>query len=84
MFSRIAQVTRHLSSQTISPQLRRSALSRMASADERNSRQIQTAACLIIGDEVLGGKVTLQFLLSPKLQLPALLANFTGFFRPSM
>ena len=29
----------------------------MASADERNSRAIQTAACLIIGDEVLGGKV---------------------------
>ncbi|RBQ95891.1 hypothetical protein VDGD_20242 [Verticillium dahliae] len=28
----------------------------MASADERNSRTIHTAACLIIGDEVLGGK----------------------------
>ncbi|KAI9903981.1 hypothetical protein N3K66_000510 [Trichothecium roseum] len=28
----------------------------MASADQRNSRTIQTAACLIIGDEVLGGK----------------------------
>jgi hypothetical protein len=27
------------------------------SADERNARTIQTAACLIIGDEVLGGKV---------------------------
>lgn len=27
-----------------------------ASADERNSRTIHTAACLIIGDEVLGGK----------------------------
>lgn len=27
------------------------------SADERNSRTISTAACLIIGDEVLGGKV---------------------------
>lgn len=25
-------------------------------ADERNSRKIHTAACLIIGDEVLGGK----------------------------
>jgi hypothetical protein len=25
-------------------------------ADERNSRAIHTAACLIIGDEVLGGK----------------------------
>ncbi|KAI1877706.1 hypothetical protein JX265_003714 [Neoarthrinium moseri] len=28
----------------------------MASADERNTRTIHTAACLIIGDEVLGGK----------------------------
>lgn len=27
-----------------------------ATADERNSRAIHTAACLIIGDEVLGGK----------------------------
>ncbi|KAI0017203.1 molybdopterin binding domain-containing protein [Xylariomycetidae sp. FL0641] len=30
----------------------------MASADERNARTIHTAACLIIGDEVLGGKTT--------------------------
>ncbi|OTB06502.1 hypothetical protein M426DRAFT_9638 [Hypoxylon sp. CI-4A] len=30
----------------------------MASANERNSRTIHTAACLIIGDEVLGGKTT--------------------------
>ncbi|RKF79548.1 hypothetical protein GcC1_045024 [Golovinomyces cichoracearum] len=30
----------------------------MASAvEERNTRTIHTAACLIIGDEVLGGKV---------------------------
>lgn len=28
-----------------------------STADERNSRTIHTAACLIIGDEVLGGKV---------------------------
>jgi hypothetical protein len=28
-----------------------------SAADERNSRTIHTAACLIIGDEVLGGKV---------------------------
>ncbi|KAK5660455.1 hypothetical protein OQA88_13000 [Cercophora sp. LCS_1] len=28
----------------------------MATADERNARTIHTAACLIIGDEVLGGK----------------------------
>jgi len=26
-------------------------------ANERNSKAIHTAACLIIGDEVLGGKV---------------------------
>ncbi|OTA94311.1 hypothetical protein M434DRAFT_394858 [Hypoxylon sp. CO27-5] len=30
----------------------------MASVEERNSRTIHTAACLIIGDEVLGGKTT--------------------------
>lgn len=29
------------------------------SADERAMRTIHTAACLIIGDEVLGGKVSL-------------------------
>jgi hypothetical protein len=29
-----------------------------STADERNSRTIHTAACLIIGDEVLGGKVS--------------------------
>ena len=28
-----------------------------ASADDRGARKIHTAACLIIGDEVLGGKV---------------------------
>ena len=28
-----------------------------ATPDERNSRTVHTAACLIIGDEVLGGKV---------------------------
>ena len=28
-----------------------------STADERNTRTIHTAACLIIGDEVLGGKV---------------------------
>jgi hypothetical protein len=30
-----------------------------SSAEDRNSRTIHTAACLIIGDEVLGGKVGL-------------------------
>ncbi|KAG4289136.1 hypothetical protein FPRO06_03958 [Fusarium proliferatum] len=59
MFSRISQVTRHLSAPVVG-NTRRFALGRtMApiSADERNSRTISTAACLIIGDEVLGGKV---------------------------
>lgn len=28
-------------------------------ADQRNEREVETAACLIIGDEVLGGKVWL-------------------------
>ena len=29
-----------------------------AAANERNRRTIYTAACLVIGDEVLGGKVS--------------------------
>ncbi|KAF5605073.1 3'-phosphoadenosine 5'-phosphosulfate sulfotransferase (PAPS reductase) FAD synthetase s [Fusarium pseudocircinatum] len=58
MFSRISQVTRHLSAPVVG-NTRRFALGRTMtpiSADERNSRTISTAACLIIGDEVLGGK----------------------------
>ncbi|KAM5518732.1 molybdenum cofactor synthesis domain-containing protein [Fusarium oxysporum f. sp. phaseoli] len=58
MFSRISQVTRHLSAPVVG-NTRRFALGRIMapiSADERNSRTISTAACLIIGDEVLGGK----------------------------
>lgn len=62
MFSRISQVARHLSAPVAvtAARTRRFAFgSVMApiSADERNARTIQTAACLIIGDEVLGGKV---------------------------
>ncbi|KAI6785319.1 uncharacterized protein J7T54_006961 [Emericellopsis cladophorae] len=34
----------------------------MASADQRNLRTINTAACLIIGDEVLGGKTNSAYL----------------------
>ncbi|KAM0431826.1 hypothetical protein ACHAPT_005076 [Fusarium lateritium] len=61
MFSRISQVARHLSAPVAAAAARprRFAFgSVMApiSADERNARTIQTAACLIIGDEVLGGK----------------------------
>lgn len=63
MFSRLAQITRHLSS-PIAQGSRRTATSALvgsrmaATADERNTRTIHTAACLIIGDEVLGGKVS--------------------------
>jgi len=64
MFSRLSQVARHFSrplpnyAHTSAAAL---SVSRMTSpsvtANERNSRTIHTAACLIIGDEVLGGKV---------------------------
>lgn len=64
MFSRLSQLSRHLpSAQAISKAIKPAAsvhgLARriMVSADERNTRNIHTAACLIIGDEVLGGKV---------------------------
>ncbi|KEZ40495.1 hypothetical protein SAPIO_CDS8385 [Scedosporium apiospermum] len=61
MISRLSQVARHLSTSPTSllrtGHQASSILSRrMASADERNARAIHTAACLIIGDEVLGGK----------------------------
>ncbi|KAK8144452.1 hypothetical protein G3M48_005784 [Beauveria asiatica] len=64
--SRISQVTRHLATAPASihsapilssrsrPHL--GGIAAMASAAERQRRTIQTAACLIIGDEVLGGK----------------------------
>ncbi|KAI1083656.1 molybdopterin binding domain-containing protein [Whalleya microplaca] len=72
MISRISQVARHLSrprpnlghlsaaaagsrSGGLSSRIMASA---SATADERNARTIHTAACLIIGDEVLGGKTT--------------------------
>ncbi|CAF3469528.1 unnamed protein product [Fusarium graminearum] len=64
MFSRISQITRHLSV-PIANNTRRFALGRImapVSADERNSRTISTAACLIIGDEVLGGKTNSAYL----------------------
>ncbi|RDW80864.1 putative molybdopterin binding protein [Coleophoma crateriformis] len=62
MFSRLSQLTRHLSRPL--PNYAHSSAATGASrtmtssisADERNSRTIHTAACLIIGDEVLGGK----------------------------
>ncbi|KAJ3494002.1 hypothetical protein NLG97_g4358 [Lecanicillium saksenae] len=66
MISRITQVARHLaaaptsiaSSPILSSRSRPllGGIAAMASAAERQRRTIQTAACLIIGDEVLGGK----------------------------
>ncbi|KAJ0156233.1 Uncharacterized protein CTA2_12795 [Colletotrichum tanaceti] len=64
MFARLTQLSRHLPSaqtltQAVKPAFPLSGLARariMVSADERNTRTIHTAACLIIGDEVLGGK----------------------------
>ncbi|KAM7203527.1 putative molybdenum cofactor synthesis domain containing protein [Rhypophila sp. PSN 637] len=67
MFSRVSQLSRHLSRPAISfssiyaqgartTLTNNSIMASTATADERNSRNIHTAACLIIGDEVLGGK----------------------------
>ncbi|KAI1339518.1 molybdopterin binding domain-containing protein [Xylariaceae sp. FL0016] len=67
MISRLSQIARHLSrprphlahlSAAAGSASRSSGLvsRNMASAEERNTRTIHTAACLIIGDEVLGGK----------------------------
>jgi hypothetical protein len=76
MFSRINQVARHLS-RPLPNYLHRSAAAattRLTSnpaimADANNKRTINTAACLIIGDEVLGGKVCRFFFLSPSHSL---------------
>lgn len=70
MFSRLSQVARHLSRRAItsfvapstsaprrtSTGFFNSIMGSTVTADERNARTIHTAACLIIGDEVLGGK----------------------------
>jgi hypothetical protein len=72
MFSRLNQVARHLS-RPLPNYLHRSAAAattRLTSnpaimADANNKRTINTAACLIIGDEVLGGKVGQFVLFSP-------------------
>lgn len=42
------------------------------SADQRATRTIHTAACLIIGDEVLGGKVCLVYQACRGLSLTSL------------
>ena len=67
MNPRLSLVARHLTRPrpthartAAAVQLRKSfpvaAMASASTADERNSRAIHTAACLIIGDEVLGGK----------------------------
>ncbi|KAK8011412.1 hypothetical protein PG990_010377 [Apiospora arundinis] len=67
MFSRLSQVARHLSrpqpnlGHTSAAAASRSSglasrIMATTTAEERNTRTIHTAACLIIGDEVLGGK----------------------------
>jgi hypothetical protein len=67
MFSRLSQLARHLSrplpnythtSAAAVSSAGRGAMTSSSTADERNSRTIHTAACLIIGDEVLGGKAS--------------------------
>lgn len=40
-----------------------------STVEERNTRTIHTAACLIIGDEVLGGKVSSPFCLDREVRL---------------
>lgn len=71
MFSRLGQVARHLTrpslnlhstptftSPSLTPPLLRAPSPKMTSSVlPKNKRTIHTAACLIIGDEVLGGKV---------------------------
>jgi hypothetical protein len=65
MISRITQLSRHLS-RPLPNYLHTSAsaftpaksLTSRAMAAERSKKTIHTAACLIIGDEVLGGKVS--------------------------
>lgn len=76
MFSRVSQIARHLSRPAAQfaysgttpvvtagarPQIN------MSTAEQNFARTIHTAACLIIGDEVLGGKACIN-LMDPDLQ----------------
>jgi len=77
MFSRLNQVARHFSrplpnylhNSAASASSGLSSTTSRAMAQERSKRLINTAACLIIGDEVLGGKVSAKA--PPHLQLSA-------------
>ena len=66
MFHRLSQLSRHLfpPSSLSSPALVRGGATSLRSAplstrmaNDRSKNKIHTAACLVIGDEVLGGKV---------------------------
>lgn len=66
MFARLSQVSRHLSrslpnyahSSAAAPSaFLKSSIMTSVTAEERSKRMIHTAGCIIIGDEVLGGKV---------------------------
>lgn len=65
MFGRLNQLARHLSRPLPNFAHQSAAASRATfgpaimstSAEERSNRMIHTAGCIIIGDEVLGGKV---------------------------
>ena len=72
MFSRVNQLARHLS-RPLPNYAHRSAAAFPASASRLGNmgekRLIQTAACLIIGDEVLGGKVRLHHVFAREILL---------------
>lgn len=76
MFSRVSQIARHLSRPAAqfaysgtTPVVTAGArpLLNMSTAERNFARTIHTAACLIIGDEVLGGKACI-ILIGPDLQ----------------
>lgn len=77
MFARLTQLSRHLARplpnyahSPVATQLYNYVMtssSASATAAEKSRRTIHTAACLVIGDEVLGGKVRATVLLGKKL-----------------
>ena len=68
MFARLTQLSRHLSRPLPNYAHSAAAASRavlgtniMVSPEEKSKRNIHTAGCIIIGDEVLGGKVCFRY-----------------------
>lgn len=63
MFARLNQLSRHLSrplpnyAHSPAAAFLRSGIMTSVPAEEKSKRMIHTAGCIIIGDEVLGGKV---------------------------